>query len=105
MGADGTNVLRGEVLDERTVIGIDELCRACSVTTEWVAELVEYGVLEPSGHGPADWRFPGPSVRRTRIAMRLQRDLGVNPPGAALVLELIGEIEELRARSKMPGGR
>ncbi len=105
MGADRTEVLRGEVLDERTVLGIDELCRACSVTTDWIAELVEHGVLEPIGGEPAEWLFAGSSVRRTRIAMRLQRDLGVNPPGAALVLELIGEIEELRTRLRMPRGR
>ncbi len=105
MGADRTEVLRGEVLDERTVLGIDELCRACSVTTDWIAELVEHGVLEPIGGEPAEWLFTGSSVRRTRIAMRLQRDLGVNPPGAALVLELIGEIEELRTRLRMPRGR
>jgi chaperone modulatory protein CbpM len=33
-----------------------------------------------------------------RITRNLQRDLGVNTPGAALALELLEELEQLRAR-------
>jgi chaperone modulatory protein CbpM len=37
------------------------------------------------------------------VASRLQRDLGVNLAGAALALELLQEIEALRARLKVLG--
>jgi chaperone modulatory protein CbpM len=37
-------------------------------------------------------------VRRVRTVVRLQRDLGVNLPGAALALELLERIEELQRR-------
>jgi chaperone modulatory protein CbpM len=39
-------------------------------------------------------------VRRVRLVVRLQRDLGVNLAGAALVLELMSELELLRARDR-----
>lgn len=40
----------------------------------------------------------GISVRRVRCAQRLEQDLGVNIAGAALALELLEELERLRAR-------
>ena len=39
-------------------------------------------------------------MRRARVAMRLQSDLGINLAGAALALQLLDEIENLRARVK-----
>jgi chaperone modulatory protein CbpM len=38
------------------------------------------------------------SVRRVRCALELKRDLGVNWAGAALALELLDELNSLRAR-------
>ena len=60
--------------------------------------LVEQGIVDPRGQTPARWRFRVSQLRRVRRAQRLQRDLGVNAPGIALVLELLDEVECLRAR-------
>ena len=90
-----------EVLTELTLA---DLCRACSVRTEFVVELVEEGVLAPAGREPQRWRFTNAHVRRARMASRLQRDLGLNLAGAALALELLAEIDALRARLQALGG-
>lgn len=92
------NTLTGVVLDERVELSLDELCRACSGSVEWVIELVDEGVLEPVGRSDGDWRFSGVSLQRARAAMRLQRDLEINLAGAALALELMDQIERLRER-------
>jgi chaperone modulatory protein CbpM len=42
------------------------------------------------------WHFHISSVRRVRTTVHLQRDLGVNLPGAALALELLDRIAELQ---------
>ena len=55
------------------------------------------------GRDPEHWRFRGASVRRVRCALRLERDLGVNFAGAALALELLEELEALRARLERLG--
>jgi chaperone modulatory protein CbpM len=47
---------------------------------------------------PHRWRFSGTHLRRATVALRLQRDLGVNLAGAALALELLDELDTLRAR-------
>ena len=90
--------LHGTVIDERYEFNITEICRACGGTTEWLVELVEEGVLEPRDRAADDWRFPGHALPRARTALRLQRDLGLNTPGVALAIEMLEEIERLRAR-------
>jgi len=94
------SALRGQVVEEETLITLDELCRNCTLESEEVVTLVREGVLDPadeslywthSGH----WRFHISSVRRVRTVVRLQRDLGVNLPGAALALELLDRIAKL----------
>ncbi len=61
------------------------------------------GVLEPVGSSPDDWRFSGPSLRTARAALRLRQALELGPGGAALVLDLLDEIEHLRARLRRAG--
>lgn len=95
--------LSGILLDEQIELSLDDLCRACSSSTEWVIELVEEGALEPVGDEQAGWRFTGTSLQRAHTAMRLQRDLGINMAGIALALDLLEEIETMRARLRRLG--
>lgn len=91
-------VLSGRLLDEQFDIGFAELCRSAGLHAEQVIAMVEEGLLEPAGRDPRSWRFSATAVRRVRIAVRLQRDLLVNLSGAALALDLLDEIRELRTR-------
>ena len=90
--------LTGFILEEQTELTLGDLCRACAVESSSIMELVEEGVLTPAGEAPGQWRFTGLHLHRARVAARLQRDLGVNLAGAALALELLEEMEVLRAR-------
>jgi chaperone modulatory protein CbpM len=99
------DVLAGMVLDESIEFSLSELCRVCHVHAEVVIQLVEVGVIEPRGSEPADWRFAGQAVWRIERALNLQRDLDVNLAGAALALELLDEIDQLRDRLRaLEGG-
>jgi chaperone modulatory protein CbpM len=78
---------------------VEEICRMCAVRSEYIAELVREGVIAPAmGSAPESWRFTSLQVRHARVASRLQRDLGVNLAGAALALQLLDELETLRAQ-------
>lgn len=90
--------LNGILIDEQTELSLNDLCKACSSSAEWIIELVEEGALEPIGYVQTQWRFSGNSLQRARTAMRLQRDLGINLAGVALALDLLGEIEILESR-------
>jgi len=83
-----------------TICTLEELCRACNVQADWVSELVEHGVLEPIDQKGSVWKFASFSIVRVAKAKRLERDLGLNPPGVALVFELLAEIDELHSRLK-----
>lgn len=91
------------ILEEQHDLTLDELCQACSTEAEQLLALVDEGILAPSGAQPSGWRFTGVQLRRARVAVRLQRDLGVNIAGAALALELLDELDELRARLRAQG--
>ncbi len=106
MTNESTPVLRAELVDATTLCTVDELCLACNVDADWIAELVEHGVIEPIGEVSTDWRFTSLTIVRLAKAKRLERDLDLNPPGLALVLDLLDEIAELRAQlGKAPRSR
>jgi chaperone modulatory protein CbpM len=98
MSQDNRKPHAGVIVEESLEFTVVELCQACTLDAALVAELVEHGVLEPSGGEAGQWRFPGPSLYRARVAARLQRDLGVNAAGIALALELMSELEAMRSR-------
>ncbi len=85
------------VLDDSTTWGIAEICTLCRVENELIHEMVNEGVLIPEGTSPETWRFNGLAVKKIQVTLRLQNDLRVNLPGAALVLDLLEELDELRA--------
>ena len=93
-----------EVIDEQTTFTLAELCRCFPVDAEVIEAMVEHGILEPAGKRGGHWCFPASSMRRTRITLHLQRDLGVNLAGAALALDLLERIEELDARLRAMRG-
>ena len=97
------DILEGVPLDSRLCLTLDELCDICSVSAERVRRLVDEGIVEPVGRKPAEWRFTRVSVTRVRFAERVARDLDVNTAGAALALDLLDEVERLRARLRRPG--
>ncbi|WP_457573452.1 chaperone modulator CbpM [Desulfolithobacter sp.] len=89
-------VLTGTLLDEDIRCSLGDLCRICNVNAEFIHDMVEEGVITPMGRTPRQWRFGGTEIRRVQVTLRLQRDLRINLPGCALVLDLLEELEELR---------
>jgi chaperone modulatory protein CbpM len=86
-------------LQQFAELSTDEVGRMCAVQTDYIVELVQEGVIAPAaGDIPERWRFTSLQVRQVKVASRLQRDLGVNLAGAALALQLLDELETLRAQ-------
>ncbi|SCZ52319.1 chaperone modulator CbpM [Thiohalomonas denitrificans] len=86
------------ILEEEDRLSFGELCRACDVSAEYVIQLVDEGLIEPSGQEPTRWSFSANAVRRVQAARRLQQDMEINLPGIALALDLLDEVRELRDR-------
>ena len=88
-----------ELLDDSVCMTLEELSRACSAEATVIVELVQEGILTVQGGSPDDWRFAATELGRALTALRMQRDLGVNLAGAALALQLLDELRELRSRA------
>jgi chaperone modulatory protein CbpM len=88
--------LTGEILDEGSELSLNDLTRMFAVEERRIVEWVEEGVINVLEIDTAQWRFSGAQLRRARIALRLERDLGLNAAGAALALELLEELEQFR---------
>ena len=88
----------GVVVEEHVAFTFMALCRASGADASQLQALVDEGLLHPAGCGPDDWQFSGNSLARARQALRLAQDLELGLAGAAIVMDLLAEIESLRSR-------
>ncbi|RAI68556.1 chaperone modulatory protein CbpM [Pseudomonas fluorescens] len=78
-----------------------EFCEATELSDVYVIEIVEHGILEPQGAQPKDWRFNDYELTLARRAAKLRRDLDLEWEGVALALDLLEEVQQLRAENRM----
>jgi chaperone modulatory protein CbpM len=104
MTSSQDQALTGAIVGESTRLSLRDLCRMCAVDERHIVAFVEEGVLTVVETAGGEWHFSGASLRRARLAVRLERDLELNLAGVALALELLDELEqmrrELRVRAK-----
>lgn len=81
-------------------LSMREVTTSFGTSTETIIEIVNEGIIPITKHDNDDcdeWKFDDESCRRIRLVLQLNRDLGVNVAGAALVLELLNEIDQLHS--------
>ena len=100
---DVHDLVTATVIDDDQLLTLADLCRACEVHAEVIADMVDYGIIEPFGESTGLWQFSGGCLWRVTTVVRLQRDLEVNLAGAALALDLLEELRELRRQIKSAG--
>jgi chaperone modulatory protein CbpM len=98
MTSSTTVYLQCEIVEESVEFTLTELSRASGASEEQLRAWVAEGAFEPYGEAIQTWRFSGASLRRATRAQRLTRDLELNAAGVALALDLLDEIDSLRAR-------
>lgn len=82
-------------LDMRT------FCQEADLPADCVIEIVEHGIVEPSGRTPEDWLFDIQSPVLAKRAARLHAELELEWEGVALALELLEEVRQLRSENDM----
>lgn len=81
-------------------LNIHEFCLSADLPTEYLFEIIEHGILEPRGQTPEDWLFDAAALAIAKRALRLRRDLELEWAGIALALQLMDELEQLRAENR-----
>jgi len=77
---------------------LHEIALRCGVEQSFVEQLVEFGIIESQrieSTAPDAGKYSGEVTLRVQRCVRLQRDLGVNLEGAAVIVELLERIESL----------
>ena len=95
-------MLLDAVLDD-ALLTLDELCRVSAVSPQWVIERVQGGLLPAEGERVQAWRFDALALGRVRHMRRLERDFDAVPELAALVVDLLDEVQRLRGRLRRAG--
>lgn len=83
--------------EEWFYLSLYEVTTSFGISTEKVKEIVDEGIVSIQKNEKDEWEFDNEAVRRIATTLRLDRDLGINLAGAALVLELLKEIDRLHA--------
>lgn len=91
------------------LLSVEQLAAACAIEPEWVIERVRAGLIDgllqddPADGDPARWRFHDAHLVRVRCMVSMERQMDANPELAALVADLIDEVQALRRELRGAG--
>jgi chaperone modulatory protein CbpM len=90
-------ILVGSLMEE-SWLTIEQLAAACKVEAEWLTRHIDEGLFPSVECVSGIWRFSGAALARARRMRQLERDFDAAPELAALVADLLDEMDQLRAR-------
>ena len=95
------DIIDGIALEE-ACLTLEQLSVACALQAESLARWVDEGLL-PAAGAPGEWRFTSAQLLRARRMRDLERTFEAVPELAALVADMLEEMDELRARLRLAG--
>ena len=87
-----------DVVTKKPEFTLEDLCQVSGLNVEKITAYVEEGVVVPQGLKIEQWRFSRLHLIEVRKASRLESDLGLNPAGVALAIDLAAQIKKLEAQ-------
>lgn len=90
-------VLVGIALEE-ACLTLEQLAAACAAEPAWVVRLVDEGLFPRLPGSAESWRFDVAALRRARRIRAIERDFDAVPELAALVADMLEEMDRLRGR-------
>jgi chaperone modulatory protein CbpM len=96
------DIVNGELLGQAS-LSLEELARACAVQPEWIVQRIEAGFWPDGSMALSVSRFSSQDLRRARRMRQIERDFDANPELAALVADMLDELDRLRARLRAAG--
>jgi hypothetical protein len=92
---------RGPARIEET-LSAELLASAAGITSDRLVRLVRLGVIEPVAPGASE--FTAATAAKLRRMVRLRVDLGVGFVGAAIIVDLLQQLERLETELTRPPG-
>lgn len=85
--------LQGE---EQFELSITEVSLSLSVDRAWIEEVIAEGIITPRFSKREETIVDHEAYQKIYTVLKLNRDLGINIQGAAMILDLLEEIDRLR---------
>ncbi|MBN8520196.1 MAG: MerR family transcriptional regulator [Candidatus Accumulibacter sp.] len=95
-------ILSGSLIDS-SWLTLEQLAAACTVEPGWLLRHIEDGLFPHAESVAGVWCFSSHSLLRARRMRQLERDFDAVPELAALMADLLEELDELRARFGVAG--
>ena len=89
--------------DEDDCLTLEELCVSCALEREWLVVRVREGLIPTAGGTDPEWRFTTAALARARRMREIERTYDAAPELAALVADMLEQMDELRARLRRAG--
>ncbi len=96
------DILIGSLMED-TWLTLEQVAAACPVDPAWLLRHLEEGLFPHAESVAGVWRFSGPTLLRARRMRQLERDFEAAPELAALVADLLEEVDALRVRLRCAG--
>lgn len=91
------DILIGSLMED-TWLTLEQVAAACAVEPQWLLRHIEEGLFPHAESVAGVWRFSAVSIQRARRMRQLERDFDAVPELAALMADLLEEMDVLRAR-------
>ena len=95
MGDD--DILIGSLMED-SWLTLEQVAAACRVEPAWLVHHIEEGLFPRAESVAGTWRFSGVSLLRARRMRQLERDFDAVPELAALMADLLEELDALRTQ-------
>jgi chaperone modulatory protein CbpM len=93
--------------DEDACLTLEQLCSVCALERDWLVVRVREGFVPAASAAPGaaetEWRFTSTTLARVRRMRDIERTYDAAPELAALVADMLQEMDELRARLRRAG--
>ena len=89
--------------DEEACLTLEELCSVCALERDWLVVRVQEGLIPAQGESDSEWRFTTTTLSRVRRMREIEKSYDAAPELAALVADMLEEMDTLRARLRRAG--
>jgi len=86
--------------DDDACLTLEQLCSVCALERDWLVVRVREGLIPATGTTDTEWRFTTTTLSRVRRMREIERTYDAAPELAALVADMLEEIDALRARQR-----
>ena len=84
--------------EDADVLTLEQLCSICALERDWLVVRVREGLIPAAGGDDTEWRFTTTTLSRVRRMREIEKSFDAAPELAALVADMLEEMDTLRAR-------